>query len=77
MEKLCHSYISERSGASGDHIISLKVAINKNIKPEQAKQVFGVKEAVALRTEGNFTSEYVLRIYPVSFLVQYILISGG
>ena len=71
MEKLCHSYISERSGASGDHIISLKgklggkpmkVAINKNIKPEQAKQVFGLKEAVALRTEGNFTSKCVLRI---------------
>ena len=66
IEKLCHSFIKEKAMYSGD-ILSLsgrfgcnpmKVAINK--KDKQKKKVFNLKETVALRTEGNFTSKYVL-----------------
>ena len=66
IEKLCHSYIKDKTRASGDNLLSLKgrfggipmkVAMNKN--PDQSKKVFGLKQTVALRTEGNFTSKYV------------------
>ena len=64
MEKLCHSYLQEKAGSSGDSHLSfvgnsggkaMKVEINpKAVKP---KKVFGLQQTLAMRTEGNFTSK--------------------
>ena len=64
MEELCHSYMKEKAGTSGDKVLSLhgrfggmpmKVVVNP--EPVKPKKVFGLRETIALRTEGNFTSK--------------------
>ena len=77
MENLCHSYIKEKSMASGDNFMALKgrfggnpMKVTMNQKPEQSKKVFGLQQAVALRTEGNFTSKYVS--YFLQFVLKYL-----
>ena len=66
MRKLCHNYIKGKVHKSGSSTVTLesskggkpiKVAINP--KEEKTKKVFGLKQTLALRTEGNFTSKYV------------------
>ena len=67
MEELCHSFMKEKAGSSGDQLFSLqgrfggmpmKVVVNP--EPVKPKKVFGLRETIALRTEGNFTSKYDL-----------------
>ena len=64
MRKLCHSYIKGKVSTTGNSMVTLessmggkpmKVAINP--KDEKPKKVFGLKQTLALRTEGNFTSK--------------------
>lgn len=64
MRKLCHNYIKGKASTSKDSMVSLegskggkpmKVAVNP--KPDKPKKVFGLKQTLALRTEGNFTSK--------------------
>ena len=78
MENLCHSYIQERSKASGDNLMSLKgrfggnpMKVTINQKPAQSKKVLGLQQAVALRTEGNFISKYVS--YFLQFGLKYLM----
>ena len=65
MDKLCHSYIQEKASNSGDNMVSVKgvfggkpMKLAVNPKPEKPKKMFGLKQTLALRTEGNFTSKY-------------------
>ena len=64
MDKLCHSYIKEKASISGDAMVFVKgvnggkpMKLAVNPKPEKTKKVFGLKQTLALRTEGNFTSK--------------------
>ena len=43
----------------------MKVVVNP--EPVKPKKVFGLRETIALRTEGNFTSRYVLHTSEFSF----------
>ena len=47
----------------------MKVTINQ--KPAQSKKVLGLQQAVALRTEGNFTAKYVS--YFLQFGLKYLM----
>ena len=63
MDKLCHSYIQEKASIFGDNLVSVKgiygpMKLAVNPKPKKPKKMFGLKQTLALRTEGNFTSKY-------------------
>ena len=62
MDNLCHSYIQEKASSSGENLVSVKgvyggkpMKLAVNLKPEKPKKMFGLKQTLALRTEGNFT----------------------
>ena len=71
MEKLCHQYIKEKANqsGSGDNLITLAGCsggkpLNVKVSPKSVKpkKVFKLQHTIAMRSEGNFTSKYVLSI---------------
>jgi hypothetical protein len=81
IDKLCHSYTQARASISGDNMVSVKgiyggkpMRLAVNPKPEMPKKMFGLKQTIALRTEGNFTSKYDFFI--VVLVVFYFFITG-
>ena len=70
------SYIKERACNSGDNLVSVKgvhggkpMKLAVNPKPEKPKKLFGLRQTLALRTEGNFTSKYDFNL--ISFVFSF------
>lgn len=66
VSKLCQKFLKEQTSSSGDNQVPLKgnlggrpMKVTVNPKMDKTKKVFGLKETLALRADGNFTSKYV------------------